>query len=161
MKHPICMLALWLSISAPAQIPAQSLPEYTFFRSGKQAFTNKDLEPGKMLLFLFLDPDCEHCQRALATIDQHFEEYKKAAIYLVTLDDQGKISRFIEKYGAGLRNKKNITLLQDPLNEFLRKFNPRKYPAMFLFSPDKILLEYEDNEESMFRIAKQINASAP
>ena len=64
----------------------------------------------------------------------------------------------MNKYGNNLKDKKNVTVLQDPQYEFMRKFRPRKFPALFLYSTDKKLLLYEDNEQNMFRFLQQINA---
>jgi peroxiredoxin len=143
--------------SAP---PALTIPDFNFFKLDKTLFTNKNLEPGKMLFFFFFDADCEHCQHAMMNLNQHYQEYKKAAIYLISVDGQEKISQFINKYGPNLNGKKNVTLLQDLKSEFIVKFKPRKYPSMFLYSAEKKLMDYEDREESMFRFLKQLNASA-
>jgi len=59
-------------------------------------------------------------------------------------------------YGSNLKAEKNVTLLQDAKNDFLPKFNPRKYPSMYLFSKEGKLIMYEDNPENIFRIIKQI-----
>jgi hypothetical protein len=74
--------------------------------------------------------------------------------------DWEKITGFINKYIPNLTGKKNVTLLQDTKNEFIDKFKPRRYPSMFLYSAEKKLIGYEDNEESMFRFSKQINTPA-
>jgi len=96
----------------------------------------------------------------MTNLNQHYEEYKKAAIYLISLDNKEKINQFINKYGPNLNGKKNVILLQDLKNEFITKFKPRKYPSMFLYSVEKKLIDYEDNEEGMFRFSKRINAPA-
>jgi thiol-disulfide isomerase/thioredoxin len=155
-------LFLGLSIFVYGQgtelVPVQAVPDFTFFRLDNNVFGKKDMEPGKMLFFLFFDSDCEHCQRAMINLNQNFQQYRKLAIYLVTLDGKEKIGYFLNKYGQNLKNKKNVVILQDLRNEFISKFRPRKYPSMFLFSPANNLIDYEDNEESMFRFLNFINS---
>jgi peroxiredoxin len=154
------VLLFFISFSANAQPPAETVPDFIFYKLDKTAFTNKSVESDKLLFFVFFDSDCDHCQRAVLDIDQHYSAFKKTAIYLITLDDQEKIKLFMNKYGNNLKDKKNVTVLQDPQYEFMRKFRPRKYPALFLYSTDKKLLLYEDNEQNMFRFLQQINALA-
>ena len=160
MKYILKAIVLLLMISAnvSAQGPAATIPEFSFFKLNKSPFTNKDLVSGKMIFFVFFDTECDHCQHAIQYINQHAQDFKKTAIYLITLDSQEKITRFINKYGSNLKDKKNITLLQDLKYEFLRKFRPRKYPSMFLYSSKKELILYDDNEQNLFRFSQQINA---
>ena len=159
MKHAYKTLLLLLFFSAKtfAQLPAQTVPAFNFYMLDKTAFANKNLASGKMLFFLFFDPTCDHCQHAMTNLNTHYNDYKKAAVYLICLDSKETINTFISKYAPDLKGKKNITLLQDTKNEFITKFHPRKYPSMFLYDSNKKLLDYEDNPESMFRFSKYIN----
>src|SRR5437764_12094625 len=106
------MLVLILSpFSAFCQSPAQAIPDFTFYKLNNAPFTDKNLTAGKKLFFVFFDSDCEHCQRAVSYISNHYRDFKTISLYLITLDDKDKIDRFINKYGAKLKNKKNVTLL--------------------------------------------------
>jgi hypothetical protein len=150
-------LLLILAISAfktGAQVPSEIVPDFNFLRLDKKPFTNKDLEQKMPLFFVFFDADCDHCQHAINYLDGHYNEFTKAAIYLVTLDGIEKINPFLGRYGPSLGSKKNVTILQDPGNEFITKFKPRKYPSLFLYSPDKKLVLYDDNEKHMDQFAK-------
>ncbi len=160
MKHIIIAVAvfLWFKTGVSAQVPAKTIPSFTFKRLNKKEFTNKELEPGKLLFFVFFDADCDHCQRSVQYIDQHYGEFKKTAVYLITLDSLAKIDGFMNKYGSNLKNKKGVTILQDTRDEFIRKFGPRKYPSLFLYSEKKELMLYEDNEQNLSRFIQQINA---
>ena len=151
----LCLLLL-ISFGAAAQIPAQTIPQFTFSRLDKTPFSAKDLAKGQKLLFIFFDTECEHCQRTISYLGEHYTDIKSTPIYLVTLDNQEKIAGFMNKYGAKLKGKKNITLLQDTNKQFIVIFQPRKYPSMFLYSAEKKLLDYEDNDESVFRILSLI-----
>ncbi len=150
------VLFLLISGNVSAQ-PVQTVPDFIFFNLNKTAFTNKSLEPGKKIFFVFFDTECDHCQHAIQYINQHLSGFKKAAIYLITLDSPEKTTPFMAKYGSNLKNKKYVTLLQDLNNEFLRKFRPRKYPSLFLYSEQKKLILYDDNEQNLFRFTQEIN----
>jgi thioredoxin-related protein len=151
------LVLMLISLTVSAQNPAATIPDFTFFKLNRSPFTSKDLELGKRTFFVFFDSDCEHCQHAVLNISKHYQEFKKTNIYLITLDSQEKISHFMTEYGSHLIDKKNVMILQDLKNDFLTKFKPRKYPSMFLFSPTGKLISYEDNEENIFSILKQIN----
>src|SRR6266536_3368029 len=85
MKHTLKTLIIFLLITfkVSAQGPALTIPDFSFFKLDKSLFTNKNIEPGKMLFFFFFDADCNHCQHAMMNLNQHYPEYKKAAIYLI------------------------------------------------------------------------------
>jgi peroxiredoxin len=153
------LLILFVTINVSAQVPAKTVPSFTFKRLNKKEFTNKDIVPGKLLFFVFFDTECDHCQRSIQYINQHYQEFKKTVIYLITLDSTEKIKPFMNKYGSGLKDKKNVVLLQDTKNEFIQKFGPKKYPSLFLYSEKNELMLYEDNEQNLSRFIRQINAS--
>ena len=75
---------------------------------------------------------------------------------MISADDPKVITAFMDKYAPSLKNKKNVTLLVDTKNEFLEKFKSIRYPSMFLYSSKNVLLDYEDNEGSMFRFFKYL-----
>jgi hypothetical protein len=152
----ILSLTLSCVLKGRAQVPAQTLPEFNFLAAGKQAFTNKDLAKSRPLFFLFVDPDCEHCQRAIHTIGEQYAAFRKTAMYVISLDSREKLGTFMDKYGGALKDQKNVMLLQDNLNQFIVRFKPRRYPAMMLYSSNGQLLDYEDNPESVFRIVNRL-----
>jgi hypothetical protein len=152
----VCGALLTLAFIGEAQVPAQTLPEFSFLGAGKQAFTNKDLAQGRQLFFLFVDPDCEHCQHAVQTIGEQYTAFRNTAVYVISLDSREKLSAFMDKYGGALKGQKNVLLLQDNLNQFIVRFKPRRYPAMMLYSPNGQLIDYEDNPESVFRIVNRL-----
>lgn len=166
MKSGIKVVAVLLLISSrlgaqvPAQSPAQTVPVFEFSRFDKTPFTNKDLAVGKPLFFFFFDCTCDHCQHAMTYLNQNFNAYKKAAVYLISLDNQQMMNAFLHKYAPNVINQKNVTILQDTKYQFITRFKPRKYPSLFLYAADKKLLDYEDNPDSMFRFTKLLNTAS-
>jgi spore germination cell wall hydrolase CwlJ-like protein len=79
----------------------------------------------------------------LKNLQERQEATKKA------LDSLVKIKQFIDRYGNNLKNKKNVTILQDSKNEFIGKFGLGKYPSLYVYSAQKKLMRYDDNEKNL------------
>ena len=151
-------LLLIISVKISAQSPAEIVPAFNLYKQDKSSFTNSNLARDKMLFFVFFDASCDHCQHAFQYMNQHHREFDKAAVYFITIDNPANTAIFLNKYGNNLKGKRNITLLIDLNNEFIRKFKPRKYPSIFLYSTQKKLLLYDDDEQNLFRFTQLINA---
>ena len=155
-KVLILILISVISFNAHAQTPAQTIPEFTIFKQDKSTFTNKDLNSNKLLFFLFFDVKCEHCRHAIQTISGRYSEMDNTFIHLITLDKPEEVNAFLEKFGKNLLGKPNVMLLFDLRNEFIIKFKPRKYPSIFLYTPQHKLLLYDDNPENLPKFFDQI-----
>ncbi len=132
--------------------PAEVLPSFRFEVVGHGMLTNADLPKGKLLLFVFVDPECDHCQRAVARMDAEYRSFGKVALYFVSAADPARIVAFAKKYCPRLKG----VWVRDRESQYMVRFRPVRYPALFLYSTDKKLLDYEDNEETIFRVVRSI-----
>ncbi|MEJ7685287.1 MAG: redoxin domain-containing protein [Segetibacter sp.] len=130
----ICLL---VSSGVFAQQPVATVPDFDFYKLDNRSFTKKDLDPSKMLLFVFFDVTCDHCHRAIQQFNNRHIELEKAAVYLISLDAKQTIINFLNTNAKNLTTMKNVTILQDLKNEFITRFQPRKYPSIFLYSPQE------------------------
>jgi hypothetical protein len=163
MNHRLYTLVLCTLISGAthaqnpaAPAPAQILPDFSFKTPDNSVFTPIDLPREKKLFFVFFDPTCEHCQRAISHIDREYKSFLSASIYLISMEDWAKINWFMKKYAPHLGQQKNVTLLQDKPGLFISRFKPLKFPSMFLYSADKKLIDYEDDETTVSRFVNAI-----
>lgn len=144
------------SIVSFGQNPAETLPNFMFFKLDNTSFTKKNLPDSKQMFFIFFDTTCEDCRETIKTLNNHIKEFKDVAIYLVTLDSQEMIRLFFSEYGKNLLNQKNVVILQDLNNVFIRQFCPIKYPSIFLYSISKKLIFYSDEDLDLKQSLKLI-----
>ena len=163
MKHFLILIILFLclfpALNSSAQTPAQTIPEFTFYKLDKSNFTNKNVTNGKEVLFIFFDVTCDHCQHTIGTLSKRINECQKIAIYLISLEDKTAINNFFNQYGKNLPGQKNVTILQDSKNQFITQFGPRKYPSVFMYSAQKKLLLYDDEDQYLEKFFKIIAPS--
>jgi peroxiredoxin len=161
MRVPLLIIFLWtlLSFETYAQPPAQTIPAFTFYKLDKTPLTNNNITAGKDILFVFFDVTCDHCQHTISTLNKRINECQKISIYLISLEDKNAITIFLNQYGKNLINKTNVTILQDSKNQFITQFSPRKYPSVFLYSAQKKLLLYDDEDQYLEKFFKLINPS--
>jgi len=155
----ITLINLFPVLSAKAQVPAPKVPAFTFYQMNKKAFTDKQLVKGKLLFFIFFDATCDHCKHALQQANLHSKDLNKTAVYLISMDSEKTIHAFLKDNAPDLMKSGNVLMLQDVNDEFIKKFTPRKYPSIFLYSRDKKLLLYDDNESNMTHFFKLIEAN--
>jgi peroxiredoxin len=155
----ILFLGTLMSFECYAQKPAETIPNFIFYNLDNTPFTNRDLSVGKEILFVFFDVTCDHCQHTIKTLSTRIKDCKKLSIYLITLDDKTSINIFLNQHGKNLLNEKNVTVLQDLRNQFIKQFGPRKYPSVFLYSDKKKLLLYDDEDLNLEKFFKIITAS--
>ncbi|CAN5480970.1 hypothetical protein BH11BAC3_BH11BAC3_09070 [soil metagenome] len=158
-KLVLCIFLLFTTGIGFAQSPAKTIPVFTFFKLDKTAFTDKNLVKDKLIFLCFFDITCEHCQHEMKQINEHINEFKGTALYLITLNDQVGIDYFMNKYGKDLPANKKVTILRDTQNEFIKKFGPKMYPAVYLYGKNKQLLLYADDPESFPRFLKLIKSN--
>jgi peroxiredoxin len=153
----ILFFSSMVSFKTYAQTPAQTIPTFTFYKLDKTPFTNKNVTTGKEVLFIFFDVTCDHCQHTISSLSKRISECSKIAIYLISQEDKTAINTFLNKYGKNLPSQKNVTILQDSKDQFITKFSPRKYPSVFLYSSQKKLLLYDDEDQYLEKFFKIIN----
>ena len=154
----ICLCVFYPS-KTYAQIPAPTIPNFVFYSFDKIPFTNENLSVGKKILFIFFDVTCDHCQHTIKSLNDRIGDCKNTSVYLLTLDEKPSVNTFLTKYGKNLMNSKNVTILQDSKNQFIMVFGPRKYPSVFLYSADRELMLYDDEDQTLGRFFKLIKGS--
>jgi peroxiredoxin len=137
--------------------PVQNIPNFTFYRMNGQAFSKKDLTKDKKIVIVFFDITCDHCQHELKAMSDNYEKFKKAEFYLVSLDEVAGIKGFVSKYAPKMSAKPNVTLLRDFNREFIIKFLPVQYPAMYVFSPKGHLIKYFGQNSKIKDILTTVN----
>ena len=149
--------AVWLftSIFQPvfAQLkPAAIIPDFTLYTMNDQVFTQKQLKKDSKILFLFFDATCPHCQYETQLISSHYKEFKNTAFYLVSMDKKSQIQKFVHTYGKALENKNNVTLLADANRQFIERFTPSQFPALYIYNKERKLLKYWDTPVSIDQV---------
>jgi hypothetical protein len=149
-----CLLLMGLTYLTPNELlsqPLQKISAFSFFRNNNKVFTEKDIKYENPSFFLFVDPECEHCQRAIRNFSNYSKDFKTSNIYIVSVSLPGRVATFLRRYAPELVNKNNVLLLHDKQNNFINIFKPLKYPGMFLYNRQGELVMYQDDPDMVFR----------
>lgn len=136
--------------------PAQAIPDFSFYNLKDQLFTHKDLKKSNKILFLFFDATCTHCQYETQLIGSHYKDFKNTEFYLVSMDKKPQIQKFMDTYGKQLYGKNNVTVLADVNQEFIQKFTPSQYPALYIYNASQKLLKYWDTPVNIEQVLNVI-----
>ena len=154
----ILLISSFFSFHARAQsVPAPNIPDFTFYKMNGQSFSKKDLTKSKRIVIVFFDATCEHCQHELKLMSDRFDEFKKAEFYLVSMDNVRGIQWFMNKYAPRMNGRSNVTLLTDLNRQFITRFTPVQYPALYVYKPSGHLIKYYGQNSKMSDIIRTVN----
>jgi len=136
--------------------PAKVIPDFTFYDLKDQPFSQNQITKNSKILFLFFDATCTHCQYETQLIGTHYKEFKNTAFYLVSMDVKPQIQKFMHTYGKQLEGKSNVTVLADVNRQFIQKFTPSQFPALYIYNKYKKLLKYWDTPVSIDQVLSVI-----
>ena len=137
--------------------PAQSIPDFTFYKMDGQPFSRKNLTIKKKIVIVFFDVTCDHCQKELKAISEKIEEFRKAELYLISMDNVPGIKLFMKKYASKMNGKANVTLLTDLNQQFIIRFLPVQYPATFVYGANWRLIKYFGQNSKVADIISAVN----
>ena len=101
---------------------------------------------------------CPHCQRTITELNRRHKELSAASILLVTMDRREEVTAFRDKYGKDLFQLKNTTLLFDGQRQFISRFLPKMFPAMYLFNKQGGLQLYTNEEKDVDQVIRMIHS---
>ncbi|MBA4408577.1 MAG: redoxin domain-containing protein [Bacteroidota bacterium] len=159
MRTLFLIISIFISFAGSAQKPAETIPDFTFYKLDNTPFTNKNLPVGKQLFFVFFDVTCDHCHHTIKALSTHINEFEGISIYLITMDKKELLNRFFNEYGQNLVTKRNVLILQDLRNLFIKQFGPSKYPSVFLYSSSRKLIRYSDEDQHLEKFLKIVNGT--
>lgn len=133
-------------------VPAKTIPEFTFYKLTGEPFTQKQLKKEGKILFLFFDATCTHCQYEMQQIGAHYRYFQNTSFYIVSMDKRQQIENFMGTYGKELNGKKNVTVLMDTNRQFIQRFMPSQFPALYIYNANHQLLKYWDTPGNMDQI---------
>ena len=144
------LIGVFLALFQPATAQSARIPEFGFRKmSDGSDFTHRQLTRGKKSFFLFFDTECPHCKVAVSTWNENTAVLSGLNAVIVTMDKPSAAVPFLQKNGAKLLGMKNLTVVQDMNRQFIARFLPKKYPAMFLYSESGSLMHYTDEEKDI------------
>jgi peroxiredoxin len=135
----ISLTAILLSLTALGQKTGTPMPDAIFYNRDNSTFSTHNIPAGKQSFVIFFDATCSHCQKIVGEIDKRTKELSKLNIYLVSQDEYKSIDYFTDNFAKQLSRLKNVTVVQDRNHVFIMAFHPQKYPALYLYGPDKKL----------------------
>lgn len=163
MKHTVLIFSLIALIcsactnSKPSNAP-DTVPEFTFFNIvDGQPIMRTSLAIDGNIVFVFFDTGCIHCRNEIEMMGANFDQFKNATFYLVSQQDRAIVADFMNTYGKGLQGKPNVHVLLDKQYEFLTRFQPIQYPALYVYGPDRKLKSYLDGENKLDKLVSAVN----
>lgn len=163
MKTFFCFFfSFFLTVSIVySQGPVRIIPSFRFANFNGTPFTHHDVKNGKVSIFYYFDINCSHCQTTMKLFAGEYNNLLHVNFYLVSLDQPEPVLKFMSIYANKMLNKRNVFLLQDVNQQFVQKFNPLTYPAVFLFNQNKQLLIYQDKESQMYKLISKAKTYKP
>lgn len=87
-------------------------------------------------MFVFFQPECDHCQQEAIEIQQQLDSFKEYTLYFISSAALPQVIQFSEDYG--LNNKENIKFAVTSSEGVLTHYGPIQTPSVYIYSDGKL-----------------------
>lgn len=128
--------------NAAADFQARAdMPAFSFTQFNGEPYTRDSLRSGVPTVLVLFDPDCEHCQEELTTIQQSIAAFQGVELLLVSPADRSRLIPFASE--KGLNSLPGVRVLGTEAPHFLELFGTTKMPTTFFYGGDRMLRQEE------------------
>ena len=83
----------------------KTIPTFTLKTLQEANFKKHHLKPGKTIVFLYFNSECDFCQYEAESISNHIDEFNEIQLVFISIEPIEKIKEFSEKYNLHKRYK--------------------------------------------------------
>ena len=133
------------------------LPKFRFISVNNSQIVSSDaISTNSPIVFIYFNPDCDHCQKETKSIIQHIEMLKSAQLYWISNDSLEPLRQFKEIFGFGKFS--NAFICQDYKYSFYNCFLPSEVPYIIIYNKGGRLKRiFKGQTDPNFIIANTIN----
>ncbi len=118
--------------TAPIYMRFPTIPQFTVYKApDSTAFSKKDLQKRKPVVFIIFSPDCEHCQHETEALLANINKFKNAQIVMITYLPYNEMIQFYKNYK--IADYPQITMARDTKFFFPVFFKVRNLPSIFVY----------------------------
>ena len=90
------------------------------------------MNPQHRAIIFYIRPDCSHCQREIAALNDDIRFFEGIDLYLISHASVQAMNDFVQAY-PNLKNNPSVTSLVDPFLDFMDFEGVRGTPSIFVF----------------------------
>lgn len=91
-------------------------------------------------IFVFFQPDCDHCQHEAVEIEQRLDAFKDYNLYFISSSDMPQILKFAEDYK--LDNREKVKFAWTSTESVLTYYGPIQTPSIYIYSAGKLVKSF-------------------
>jgi peroxiredoxin len=128
---------------AAVQKSANEYPALTLTLENGQQISTRNLEGNN--IFVFFQPDCDHCQQEATEIENQLDRFKSYKLYFISSGPMAEITRFARDYG--LYEKQNVLFASTSTEGVLNHYGPIQTPSIYIYADGKLVKAFNGQTE--------------
>lgn len=98
----------------------------------------RNISTGEPIIFMYFDPDCEHCQQETLDLLSNIDRLNRVRIYMLTNADNNQLQAFCKTFRTDTVS--NIMVGKDCAYSFYKTFLPSIVPYIVIYNGNRNLV---------------------
>lgn len=111
------------------------IPSFEFLTTDTLAFTNYELDAGKPIVFMYMDPTCSDCDAMFQKMFRYYSEFDAVHLIMATEADVSQVIKFNKKYKIDTYS--NIDVVLDKSAFMFKQYGLVEYPTFVIYDSEQ------------------------